>query len=411
MIHSSDYKPRIFPYNGDVAPAEIDRAQAIDPTVSLNRDKIEEIGRDGVVGYVKRTPTIGYRLTQLEYGSFEFWRKLTNKADSVDEITLASFKTPTFDICAYLTDDDGTFVGTIWYPNLRTSGFSLSIGDPDAIMERSFDLVGESAVTWQGNNKYVIYATHTAGSGSDNEIDLSAREPVLDPDTPAGDNSDYFIRVLRVRGSSTSELSYTTDYTYNPTTKILTVVSIQTADVIKVYYTSSTAPATLFTNNDSDESAITADSVDIYLYIPGSGKPSSSDYLYRIQSASLEVTFDREDLKEVGNKNVVQRGVNDNTVTVTLGRILEDHTVEEVLRGEVASYGKLDVEQFTDASALIIKVYSDNTKSTFLYGMKAVGLSPTDLGAGAAINAYVNRGTTLQGENLTITTSEVTLGI
>ena len=66
MIHSSYYKPRIFPFNGNVAPAEIDRAQAIDPTISLNREKIEEIGREGVVGYIKKTPSIAYRLTQLE---------------------------------------------------------------------------------------------------------------------------------------------------------------------------------------------------------------------------------------------------------------------------------------------------------------------------------------------------------
>jgi len=125
MIHSSYYQPRIFPLYGDVAPAEIDRAQAIDPTTTLNRDKVEEIGRDGVVGYVKRSPTVAYRLTQLEYGSMEFWRKITNKGDAITTITLADFKTPAFDICAYLTDDDGTFKGTIWYPKLRTSGFSI----------------------------------------------------------------------------------------------------------------------------------------------------------------------------------------------------------------------------------------------------------------------------------------------
>lgn len=411
MIHSSYYKPRIFPYNGDVAPSEIDRAQSIDVSPTLNRSKIEEIGRDGVVGYVKQSSSVSYRISQLEYGSLEFFRKITNKADSVETITLADFRTSAYDICAYLTDDDSTFVGTVWYPKLRTSGFSVTAGAPSETMERGFDAVGENAIIWQGDNKYVIYERHEAGSGADTDIDLSTRPPAVDPDAPAGDNSDYFIRVLRVRGTATSELTYTTDYTYNPLTKVLSVVSIQAADVIKVYYTSATAPATLFTNNDSDAPALTADSVDIYLYIPGSGKPSSSDYLYRLQSASLEVAFDREDLKEIGNKEVVQRGITDSTVTATLGRIIEDHTVEEVLRGEVADYGKLDIDQFTDSAALIIKVYSDSTKQTFLYGLKATGLSPTDLTEGAAVNSYVNKDATLEGEDLTITTNEVTLGI
>jgi hypothetical protein len=110
MINASEYKPRIVPVLGDVDSAEIDRAQSIDPTVSLNREKVEEIGREEVVGYLKKSPTVGYRLTQLEYGSIEFWEKITNsnaKAGSGENpITLDDFKTPYFDINAYLTDDD-----------------------------------------------------------------------------------------------------------------------------------------------------------------------------------------------------------------------------------------------------------------------------------------------------------------
>ena len=119
MIHSSYYRPRIFPHDGDVADAEIDRAQAIDPTVTLNREKVEEIGRDGVVGYIRRTPTIAYRLTQLEYGAMEFWRKLANKGDAVDTLDLNDFKTPTFDICAYNKSRFSNFLadtGTISEP-------------------------------------------------------------------------------------------------------------------------------------------------------------------------------------------------------------------------------------------------------------------------------------------------------
>ena len=66
MIHSSKYQPKIYPVNGDGAPVEIDRAQSIDPTVSLNREKIEEIGNSDIVGFVKKSPSVGYRLTQLE---------------------------------------------------------------------------------------------------------------------------------------------------------------------------------------------------------------------------------------------------------------------------------------------------------------------------------------------------------
>ena len=337
----------------------------------------------------------------------EFWRKLANKADSVDTLDLNDFKTPTFDICAYLTDDDETFKGTIWYPKLRTSGFSVSIGDPDAIIERGFDFVGEKAVIWQGDNKYFIYKEHTAGSGSDNEIDLSAKAPAEDPDN-AG---EYMIRVLRVRGSATTELKETDDWTYSDGTKILTIVSIQTDDLIKVYYTSATAPDVQFTLNDADPAALLADSCDIYVYIPGSGKPSSDDYMYRVQSATIDVSFDREDVKEIGNREVVKRGIRDKTVTVTLGRLLEEFTMEEVLRGVAPGYGKIDVEKFTDQAVVIIKVYEDNTKTTFKYGLKATGLTGSELRGGAGINAYVNKENVLEGEALVITSNVGELGI
>lgn len=413
MIHSSLYQPRIFPLYGDVAPAEIDRAQAIDPTTGLNRERIEEIGRDGVVGYVKKSPTVGYRLTQLEYGSMEFFRKITNKADSVQTLTLNDFKTPAFDICAYLTDDDATFKGTLWYPKLRTNGFSLNIGAPDAVIERTFDLVGEEAIEWQGANKYVIYDTKTCASGSDDELDLTARPPVADPDVDAGEAEEvkYILRVVRVRSGASLELTATTNYTYANATKKLTFVGAQAGDIYKVWYTSSTAPSTLFVKNDADAPALLADSCSIYLYIPASGKPSANDYIYRLQSVTMDVAFEREDLKEIGNKRVVQRGINRKTVTVRLGRMLESFTIEEVLRGEVAGYGKLDFEKLTDRASLIVKMFSDNTKETFLYGFKAEGLSPTELRGGAGVNAYVNAENSIEGESLVITSDSNELGI
>lgn len=410
MIHSSDYKPRIFSVLGDVAPAEIDRAQAIDPTVSLNREEAKEIGRKEIVGYIKKSPTVGYRLTQYEYGNIEFWQKLVNTSvkgnDEQEEIDLDDFKTPYFDICAYLTDDDETFRGTVWYPNLRTSGFSLTIGDPDAIIERGFDFVGESAIIWTDANKYFIYDEHTAGSASDNVIDLTAKAPAEDPDV-AG---KYMQRVVRVR-SGVSTVLTTDDYSYSDGSKELTITTIETDDLIKVYYTSATEPDVMFTKNDEDPAGLLADSVSIYLYIPGSGKPSSSDYLYRLQSVTIDVSFDREDQKEIGNKEVVKRGITDKTVAITLGRILEQFTIEEVLRGEGEGYGKIDVSKLSDQITLIVKVFSDNMKDTFKYGFKATGLSPMELRGGAGINAYVEAENSLEGENLIISADVDKLGI
>lgn len=410
MIHAKDYKPRIFPIKGDTDPAEIDRAQNIAPTVALNRDKIQEIGRDEAVGYLKKSPTVGYRLTQYEYGNIEFFQKLVNSdtlgAVGQTGITLNDFATSYFDIVGYLTDNDGTFVGTVHYPTLRCSGFAITMGEPQGIIERSFDLVGEKYIIWQGNNKYFIYTEHTAGSGSDNVIDLSAKAPVEDPI----ETGVYMQRVVRVRSGATTVLT-DSDYSYSDGDKELTINSIQTGDIIKVYYTSSTAPDVQFTPNDADPPAISGESVSIYLYIPGSGKPSASDYVYRLQSASIDVRFDREDLRELGNKDVVQRGITNSTVTVTLGRNLERFTIEEVLAGQAPDFGKIDVEKFTDEAVLLVKIFSDNTKSTFKYGYKITGLSPTDIGGGVAVDEHAKKDNTMESEDLTISADSTVIGI
>jgi len=412
-IHASDYKPRMFPITGLASPSEIDRAQSIDPSISLNREKVEEIGRDGVVGYLKKSPTVTYALTQLENGSIEFYQQLVNTTVKgnigEDEITLNDFKTPYFDICAYLTDDDDTFKGTVCYPNLRTSGFSLTISEPQAIIERSFDLVGESAVIWQGDNKYVIYVEHVAGSGADDEIDLSTRVPAEDP-TEAG---KYMTRVVKVSSLGVTTVLEEADYTYTSGTTTLEIGTIATGDTIKVWYTSATAPDVQFVDNDVDPAGILGDSASIYLYVPGTGKPSSTDYVYRLQSVTMDVSFDREDLREIGNKDVVSRGITNSTVSVTLGRIISTFTVEEVLAGVAEGFGKIDVANLSDAITLIAKVFGDNTKdsSVFKYGFKASGLSPMDISNGAGVNAYVEAENTLEGENLIISADTSKLGI
>lgn len=411
MINAKDYKPRIFPIKNDCAPAEIDRAQNIAPTATLNREKIQEIGREGVVGYIKKSPTVTYRLTQFEYGSIEFYQKLINNDNKggvgEDAITIDDFKTSYFDIVGYLTDNDGTFVGTVHYPTLRCSGFSINAGSPQDIIERTFDLMGENTLMWQSDNKYFHYQKEDISS-DDTDYVITLDNTATEDPTESG---KYAIRVVRVDASgNTTVLDKSAgDYTENSTT--ITIASVSTGDVIKVYYTSSSAPSVMFTPNNADPDAITGESVSIYLYIPASGKPGSADYLYRLQSATIDVAFDREDLRELGNKDVVQRGISNTTVTVTLGRMLEDFTVEEVLSGEATGFGKLDISELTDNATLIVKFFSDNSKSNFEYGIKIAGLSPTDLDNTVAVDEHVGATNTLEGENLEISEDTSVIGI
>ena len=397
MIHSSYYRPNIFPINGDVDKANIDRLQELTATTTLNREKIKEIGRDGLVDWRKATPDISLSMRQLEYGSLEFYRKLTSKGDSVSTISFTDFKTPTFDIAGYKTDDAGTFTGTVYYPKCRCSGFTVNIGDPESLIDRNFTVVGEDEIILREANKYLITKRYTLSGGTDETVTVSDPAPVADPDN----SGQYLFRVVKVVSGTATTLVHGTGWSYDGA-GTLTINGVSTAGtVIKVWYSAGSyiGGEIPFTENDSDLAGIDAESCSVFL--------ESSNYLYRLQSASFEVALDRYDIGEIGNKDKVAYGTRDITARVTLGRILEAYTIEEILRGQAGNdYGKIDVREFASNLNLIIKVYSDNTKDTFKIGYKITDLAPSGTDTGTPTDDYITRGVTLEGETGFITNVE-----
>jgi len=411
LIHTSNYAPRIVPVNGDSVGNEIDRLQDMTATVTLNRTKVKEIGRDGIVGWRSNIPTVNLSLRQLEYGSIAFWNELANKAVNNTVVDLNDFKTSMVDILGYKTDDSDTFLGTIQYPKMRTASFGLNIGDPAALAERSFSLVGEDELFWQNANKYVIVLKDSSCVTTSHTIVIGSGAwtayptPVIDPDISA----KYIQKIIRTRSGVDTELVEGTDYTYTTGTKTIDFNDVSgsasvSGDIYKVFYTAGSyiTAATPFTNNDSDLLGIPAEACSIYL--------ETSNYVYRLQSVGIEVSFDRQDVKEIGNSEVVSRGIRNKTVTVTLGRILEQFTIEEILRGKSGlSYGKINPRKFEDDIKLTVKMYSDETKATFKLGYSIDGLGPVNLDAGVPLDDYATRGVRLESDQLTVSSVEGSL--
>ena len=399
MKHSSEYKPRVVPVMGAGDWNEIDRVQSIDKTGTINTIRVEEVGNPDVVGQIKQPPTIAYRMTQNEYGSLDFYKKLAN-VNTGNIIVPNDFKSSAFDICSYLFEDS-TFEGTIWIPKLRVAGFSITIGDPNSLIERSFDFVGEDWITWQGTNKYLIYKSDTVESGEAGNFDITVSDPsaVEDPKV----SGTYILRVVRIRSSVATELEAgagTDQYSYSAPT--LTVNDCEVGDIVKYWYTASSyiGGETPFVPNTSDLPGIHANSASIYL--------ASGNYVYRLQSVTIDNRFDREDLFEIGNSEIVQRGIRNKTVTITLGRILETFTIEEILAGEVTGFGKLDIREFGTDLELKVKLFSDKTKATFKIGYFANKLTPSEIRGGAGVDTHVEAGDTLTGEYLSICDDETT---
>ena len=406
---TSQYMPRYIPYLGDVDWSQINRAQNLDPSSDFPSEKLEELGTDGKLGTIKETSVIGCSLTQREHDSLEFYLALANKA-SGDSVTLADFAASAGDICTYLTDKSDAIVGTLWYPRQRLLSLGLSIGDPKAIVDRSFTFTGEDALILQTTNKYLIFKKYTvasgdAGSGVDVEITLDDPVAVENPE----DAGKFMLRVTKytLATGDTDELTEGAANDYTSTADLLTITTeCAVGDVIKYYYSSAswvTSPALPFVTNEALLNAVRADSVVLYL---GSG-----GRLHKVQSASLSVDLSREDISEIGSKDIVERSVLDNAVSVDLGKLLDtDMTLEEVLRGNTT--GILDSSKYVEDLTFMIAVYTDSTHETFKLGYKVTDMTPGSARPGTgAVGANVDSGVTLTSDNLLITVDAADLGL
>jgi len=398
MLHAKFFKPRVFPWNSARVPEQIDRATDISGDLTLNREKIYEIGRNGLLGYRKQTPSFAYSMTQYEFGSMAFWYSLANKTTpGTGEdvyVDLDDLSTPKSDIAAFLTDNDNTFRGTILFPKLRVNGFSINIGDPDAAIERSFDLVGEDYKLF--DEKYFAYNSDVVETGE------TEKTITLSPVAVEYASGDYVFRVLRVRAGVVTELTQDeatpfADNTWRYDAGDVIVQDCLVDDLIKVYYVSSTAYAMTWTDNDVDPDLLLAEDVEIRM------KVGSSTRIYRLQSLGIDVAFERTDYKELGNSEVVQTGVNSKTVTIALNRFAEDMSLEKILASDTA-YPYLDPRTFAENIKLQILVYGEKEHTNFKIGYLITNITPTKLGTSQAVEAYNQRTVSLESDNLVIST-------
>ncbi len=402
MIRYSGFALHSMPSLTVVDKIQVDRIQSIDPTSTLNREKNKEVGRDGVIDYSKKTPSIAYRAVQNESQDLKFFESLANVASGTD-MTHASFNASAADLIAHLTDDDEVVLGSVWYPKLRLAGFSINSADPDAKIERNFDLVGEAAHVFQGANKYLVAKRELADTGevAGGDWTYTANDPV--PVEDPANAGVFFMRVTRIRAGVTTDLvagAGTNQHEFSAPT--LTVHDAVVGDYYKLFYTAVALPAaeSKWTDEDTAPGATLAYNVTVLL---------GSTELTKIQSVGIDVRFEREDWKEQGNKEIVQRGVNDRTVTITLPRLLEDYTLDELLLGESAGFGHIDIENYLDNLTFRFKVFTDDGKGTMAWGMKITNCTPTEVKTPIAVDGYTNRDLTLASESFVISTTEGTI--
>ena len=405
MIHSKFSKPRIFSWESLRSPEQVNRLQDISGDLALNRDKQYEIGRVTLLDYRKKTPSFTGRMRQFEYGSMEFWYDLANKVNpgtgDPHYVELDDMQHTLVDLAMFLTDDNSTFTGTQWFPKLRVNGFTLNIGDPEAIVERQINVVGEGYITLPDN--YLAYqSASVTGSGVVEEA------IVLSPAPVAYASGAYIFRVLRERAGVVVDLTPFEDETvtpaantwgYNNGTTTIIVQSCIAGDLIKVYYESATAYTTTWTDSDTVPEMLLAEYCEIYL------KFATSQKIYRIQSVGIDATFERTDYSEVGTFEKVQYGVKSQTVRISLNRYIEGFSLEDILASET-SYPYVNPVDFADDIQVMVKIFGEREHTNFKMGYLMQQVSPTAIGTSLTVQDYIKATTTLECDNIKISDVE-----
>jgi hypothetical protein len=405
--HSKANKPRMYPYNSDVAPSDMDRVQSFSGGGNQPFEMLYEWGREEKMavdmGILESTVTS----TQLESGSMDTYLKLANLSSvPVGGLDLDDFSNAKIDIITVGKDDyEGNLEQTLWLPKLSLNSITVSVADAEAKVERSYELSGDILRRLRGDNKYFIYKRDEVESGySEDPYDITLTDPipVVDPNH-AG---IYIMRLLRIRSGVTSELVLTTDYTYTNLTHVLQVLEATSGDIYKIYYTSDSwgtagDPTSL---NDADDYFLDADSVTVTLQ-SGTGTEVEMDLL---TSLNIVAALNRMSEAVIGSDEKILKEVESKTTTVTLGGRVKNSTIEEVLMGQAGSdWGIIDAQLFKDDITVRLKVYEDETKTTFKIGYKSTNLfmTSTTQDEGGA-NEFLSENVTLQSDNLLISDNE-----
>lgn len=402
--HASAVKPITVPTNSDVSPDNMDRVQSISGGISQPSEDVYEVGRLDKVCTDKGILDSTLSITQLEYGTIDSYLQYAGlSSEPVAGLTLSDFNAALTDLYQPgKTEFGGTVEQTLWLQKLSVDSINLDIADSEAKIERSFELSGDKWKMVRKANKYLTFKEDDAATGVSGNyiISVSDPAPVEDPNN----TGVYILQLYRIRSGVATELTLTTDYTYNNGTKEITILAATAFDNYRIWYSSGSygSAGDPFVLNDVDDCFLKADSVTVLI---DDGVHAAVE-LNLLTSLSLSATLNRIDESVIGSDEKVLRDVETTEVTLSLDGRIKDSTIEEVLMGQAGQdWGIIDVSLF-DSVNVVIKIYEDSTKTTFKMGYKMTGLDFSDESRDFDANAFGTKPVSLAGTNLLITESE-----
>lgn len=378
ILHARAVSPWFVPNKGGTA-RDLHGLSNISLGSSVDSEDVFVIGKQDKCATDKSTPEATVSATQYERGEINSYLTLAN-LDALPSggMDLNDFSAALVDVVLYERDEfDGTIVGTKWVPKTAISSLAIDISDPESRIERSFELAGNNKHELSGDNAILVHVKATAGSGVSGNFVID----VTDYGVPAADPNNsgaYILRVDRTRDGETVEIALTTDYTYNPTGEVVTILAAETDDVYNVYFSTDDFgvegdPTTVDT---ADPCFLKANSVRVLL-----SDGTTELELDILTSLSISASIERIDESVIGSDEYVLREISATPVEVSLSGRVKDSTILDAFMGKLAAgAGITDINKYLDNVRVTVLIYSDSTKSTFLLGYQTDGLSFTSDG-------------------------------
>jgi len=399
--HSSAVKTISIPITANVTPADWDRVQSFNPATSQPSEKLYEVGRLAKMTTDKGVLEASLSISQLESGVIDSYLQLANlSAEPGAGLALSDFSSAKTDF--YLPGKDeyaGTVEQTLWLQKMVLNSINIEMSANEKIT-RSFDLSGEFCKIARYANKFLIFKSDTVPSGesADYEITLSDPAPVVDPNNAGV----YMLQIFRVTALGVAtELTLTTDYTYTTGTGVLSINTVTAGDNIRIWYTagsygSAGDPTAL---NDVDDYYIKADNCTVTI----DDGTNDAITLDKLTSLSIQATLNRADAGVIGSAEKVLNEVESYDVAISLGGYIKNSPIQEALMTQAGqSWSIIDYSLFSTVD-VIVKIYQETAKTTFLIGYKVTDCDFADDSATYNANEFAEAPVNLNSDNLLIT--------
>jgi hypothetical protein len=402
--HARAVSPWFIPNKGGVA-RDLHGITNIGDSSNVSSTDVFVVGKQEKCGTDKGIPVATLPVTQQERGEINSYLTLANLVSMPSGgFELSDFSSALVDAVLYEKDAfNGNLVQSIWLPKTSINSFGITIADPEARIERTFELGGDNKHELNGDNRYLIHVEDTGATAGAYVINVSDPTPVVDP-RPSALPLTYILRIDRTRAGVTETIELTTDYTYTSGTQDITILAAMVGDVYNVYYSSdSFGTAGDPTSVDTASPCfLKADSVTVLI-----SDGVTELELELLTSLSIDVTINRLDEGVIGKEEKILKEISDTPVTVSLNGRIQDSTILKAFQAQLADTDVItDINEYLDNVRVTVKVYSDASKATFLIGYQVDGLSFTDDSQSFVANEFGTLTINASSDNLLISNVE-----